>query len=251
MEGEIIQDLSSPHTANRVFLFHSKRHGKIIKKEFGQVSHFKRAVEAMKVVDRSLHPAVYKMDMRRRCLYISYHPRETEPDSMDACAANLMKELHTSTRRYGGVSDPGTGQVYSSWKDYIRKRGSAAVESLMAKGDYRDSFEAQMDRLEDSPFAPVSYIHRDVRPDNIGERKGRYLLLDFEHAMVGDPYWDVARYAFESAQSKEDFYKLYGMDDQERADIYVWLFALDYAAYFVRHNQADSPIFEKCLAFLG
>ncbi|HEX7064793.1 MAG TPA: phosphotransferase [Bacillales bacterium] len=251
LEGDIIQDLSSPHTANRVFLFQSKRHGKIIKKEFGQSSHFKRAVEALKVVNRSLHPAVYKIDMRRQCLYMSYNPRITEPESMDACAADLMKQLHTSTTRYGGVSDPGTGQVFSSWKEYFRKRGSAAVESLKGAGDFKNSFEARMEKLKEAPFAPVSYIHRDVRPDNIGERNGRYLLLDFEHAMVGDPYWDVARYVFESAESKEQFFRLYGIEDKVRADIYVWLFALDYASFFIRRKQTDNPAFDKCLAFLN
>lgn len=250
MRGEIIKDLSSPYTNNRVFLFNSEKHGIIIRKEFDQVTHFKRAVEAFKIVDRSLHPAIYKIDMRRRHLYMSYNPIQTPPESMDACVAELMKKLHTSTKRYGGVRDPGTGQVFSSWKDYLQQKSLKNLEALKCIEDYSQLYEKLISTLKDSPFSPVSCIHRDIRPENIGERKGNYILLDFELAIIGDPYWDVARYVVQTAQSKENFYEMYGIDNVMKADAHVWLLALDFAAYLVRHKLAESKEFETCLAVL-
>jgi thiamine kinase-like enzyme len=251
MKGEIIKDLSSPYTNNRVFLFDSEKHGKIIRKEYDQSIHFRRVIEAFKVVDRSLHPAIYKIDMRRQHVYMSYNPIQAPPDSMDACAVDLMKKLHTSTRRYGGVRDPGTGQVFSSWKNYLQQKGEKNLEALKSIGDYSQPYERLMTELKDSPFSPVSYIHCDIRPFNIGERDGHYILLGFEQAMIGDPYWDVARYVVQEAQAKESFYKIYGIEDVTRANIHVWLFALDFAAYLVRHRSVESKEFEKCLAVLN
>jgi thiamine kinase-like enzyme len=246
MDGEVVKDLSSPHTKNRVYLYESKKHGLIVKKEFFKAVHFKREVEAMTAVNRALHPAVYKIDMKRKHLYLSYHPLSTEPESRDECAAKLMKHLHESTKQYGGVRDPGTGQAFTSWKEYLKQKVFASLEVLQAAGDFGDQFYQKWNDLRDSPFSAVSYIHRDVRFENIGERNGQYLLMDFEHAIIGDPYWDVARYALESAQSKRDLYQAYGVDDPEKADAYIRFFALEYAAYFVKRGQTDLPLYKRC-----
>lgn len=251
MEGEIIEDLSSSHTKNRVYLFRSGRHGDIIKKEFADGIHFKRALEALKIVGRTLHPAIYKIDMRRRHLYMSHDPVRNIPESWDACVSELMKTLHTSTKRYNGVSDPGTGEAFSTWKDFLRKRGRDAVETLSTVKNFRGVFESWMEKVEDSPFAPVSYIHCDIRRENIGERNGRYILLDYEHAKIGDPYWDVARYVLESAESKPAFYEMYGVKNPEKADVFIKLMALDDAAYFIRHGQTDNTEYKNCLEVLN
>ncbi|HET7577879.1 MAG TPA: phosphotransferase [Bacillales bacterium] len=251
MEGEVIRDLSSPHSTNRVYLIRNQRHGDLIKKEFGSHSCFKRVVEAMKAIDRSLHPAIYKIDMRRRHIFMSYNPIKTKPESMDACAANLMKKLHETTKRYSGVRDPGTGRVFSTWKDYLKEKGTDAVETLKKVKDYGKAFEERLATLQDSPFSPVSFIHRDIRPEHIGERRGNYILLDFDLAMVGDPYWDVAQYAFQSAESKETFYKSYEVENTEKADSYIWLFALDFAAHLMKHyGTGNHQELEKCLDVL-
>lgn len=250
MDGETIKDLSGPYSNNEVYLFHSKKHGEIVKKVFNKYTHFKRSIEAFKTIDRSLHPAILKIDMRRITVYMSYAPIQTVPENVDQCAADLMKRLHSSTRRFKAPNDPGTGEAFPFWKDYLKKYGAQWLETLKDVKDYSERFKELMGALKNSARTPTTYIHKDIRFENIGERKGTYILFDFEHAMWGDPYWDVARYVVESAQSKDGFYALYGVEDKARADIYTWMFALSFAAYLVRHDQTDNEKFEKCLAML-
>lgn len=248
MEGQIIRELSNARDANRVYLYRSKRHGDIIKKEFADGIQFKRELEALKKIDRSLHPALYKIDMRRKHLYLSFDPIETAPDSWDACVAELMNHLHTSTRRYSGPQDPGTGEAFTVWKDFLQKRGGNAVEVLRDFKDYGDAFRKWMYEVEDSPFAPVSYIHCNVTRNNIGQRNDGYILLNLEHALLGDPYWDVACYVLEEAQSKDEFYQRYGVENPEKAGVFLKLRALERAAYYFRQRQAEK--FEQCLVAL-
>lgn len=250
MDGEIIKDLSSPYTRNEVYLFDSKKHGPIIKKVIAKPSHFKRAIEAFKTIDRSLHPAILKIDMKQRILYLSYNPIQTAPENIDQCAADLMKRLHTSTKRFSAPNDPGTGEAYPFWKDYLKKYGAEWLETLKDVKDYSERFHERITSLKNSAKTPTTYIHRDIRYEKIGEHKGSYMLFGFEHAVWGDPYWDVARYVVESAQSKDEFYALYGVEDEVRANIYVWMFALALAADFVSNRRTDDERFEKYLALL-
>lgn len=246
----MIKDLSGPYSDNKVYLFQSKKHGEIIKKVFDKHAHFKRSVEALKTLDRSLHPAILKIDMKRLTVYMSYDPIQTVPENVDQCAADLMKRLHTSTQRYKAPNDPGTGEAFPFWKDYLKKYGAEWLQALKGIKDYSDRFHECMGSLKNSPSIPTSYIHKDFRYENIGERKGSYILFDYEHAVWGDPYWDVARYVVESARSKNALYALYGVEDEDRADIYTWMFALSFAAYLVRHDRTDNEKFEKYLTLL-
>lgn len=251
MQGEVIQALNGDDTGNHVYLFQSKRHGMIIKKEFGTQTHFRRAVEALKAIDRSIHPAVVKIDMRQRHLYTSYDPMKTPPASMDDCMADLLKRLHTSTKRYGVASDPGTGRVFSSWKDYLEKEGARWLDTVSNVKDFSKGFEERIHTLSGSAFSPVSYIHGNIGPNQIGERKGRYILFGFGHAIVGDPYWDVATYALLSAQSEETFYDRYGVEDRELIEQYVWFSALRRTAHFITQGRTNHADFERCMAILN
>ncbi|HET7656729.1 MAG TPA: hypothetical protein VFK37_00425, partial [Bacillales bacterium] len=192
MEGEILKDLSTSHSFNQVHLFQAKPHGKIVRKQYGSLSAFKRAVEAFKFVDRSLHPSIYKIDMKHSTIYMSYDPVEQQPKSTDECIANLLKKLHSSTLKYSGVWDPGTGQRYANWKEFLQLKGEKAVQTLGELADYSVYYEKWINAVEESAYSPVSYIHCSISPEHIGQRKGDYILLDFEHAILGDPYWDVA-----------------------------------------------------------
>lgn len=251
MKGEILKSLSDPHSSNQAYLFDSERHGLIVKKQFSRLSNFKRAVEAFKAIDRSLHPSIYKIDMKHRILYMSYDPIEQHPESLDQCVAELLKRLHESTIKYAGVSDPGTGERYSSWKAFMKKKGEWAVQLLGSFHDYGDIYEKWINRLDASAFEPVSYIHGSISQEQIGQRKGNYLLLGFDNAILGDPYWDVACYALEYANAKEVFFNQYGVKDREKVDALLHLAALNRAAFFYQQEWTEAESFHKYLSLLN
>lgn len=251
MEGEILKSLSDTNSTNKVDLFQSKRHGRIVKKQFRNFSRFKRTIEAYKSVDRSLHPSIYKIDMKHQNIYMSYHPIEQQPESMDKTMAELLKKLHESTVKYTGVMDPGTGEQYVNWKSFMKKKSQAGVEILRPLHDYERYYETWTSLLKESSFEPVSYIHGAVRPKHIGQRKDHYLLFGFDHAIMGDPYWDIACYALEYAKSKEMFYNSYGIKDREKVDVLLHLAALDRAAFYYQQGSIQTASFNKCLSLLN
>ncbi|HET7626832.1 MAG TPA: phosphotransferase [Bacillales bacterium] len=249
---EVVRELSEKDSTHRVHLVKHPKHGEIVKKTFFDPVTFKREIEAVKAIDRTMRPVVYKIDVRRRCLYMSYQPLEEAFDcaNKDLAAAALMKQLHHTTRRYGAVYDPGTGEHFTTWKDYLAHAFRKPVESLRDWIAVGERLEEKLAQLKDSPYTPLAYIHGDFRFANIGERNGRLLLFDFDRSMIGDPYWDVAQYAFESARCKSRFYEAYGVEDVAKADAHVWFVALQKAAKLAKSDRTDSNGFAKCMGVL-
>lgn len=250
MEGEVVKALSQHTKQSETFLFASKKHGHIIKKVCHEHMTFKRVVEAMKAIDRSLHPAVLKIDMRRQVIYMSYQPLTTPLEDKHRTAAELLKQLHDATRRYKVVSDPGTGEVYPFWKEYLKKHVPAWLDQLDAEDDIRDVSNQLIKQLPASGAHPVAYIHGQMSSNHIGERKGSPVFLHFDRAIWGDPYWDIAGYIVEEEINPEWFYQCYDVEDKTRIKHYIWLYTLQKAADLYRENRTDGTNYVKLLNYL-
>jgi hypothetical protein len=78
------------------------------------------------------------------------------------------------------------------------------------------------------PFSGFGIIHGDVRSDNLGIRGDRAVLVDWNHAELGNPAFDVA--AWLPSLSLEG-----GPQPDEVADAAVAQFAVPIAGYFAAH----------------
>lgn len=250
-KNEIILDLSSTYTENKVFLIDDSRFGRVVKKQYYKQSGFQREVCAFFSIPSSCRPELYHIDYEKNILYMEYTPIICQSRDFDVICSELMWELHTTTSKNGIVYDPGTGYRATDWAEYIHDKGWKWVESVKKYIDHKvikDHFLALLEELKKMQSTRTSLIHRDIRRNNIGQKGNRYILLDYELIMWGDPYWDVARYLIQHPWSKETFRKKYTLDEKKVA-IYLPLFAFCFVDYLVSANSIGED-FARCMDIL-
>ncbi|TKJ07555.1 hypothetical protein FC702_05205, partial [Bacillus cereus] len=190
----IIVDLSSEFTENKVYLCDSEEFGKTIKKIYKFKAGFYREVEAMNNVHEQLRPDIYYISEQEQVIYSSYNPMKVFPKDPITTLVALTKKLHESSSKIGRVIDPGERYTVDNWMEYLVKRGENWLIELNKYRNYNKIFYSQIEYLSkiysQTLDSRVCIIHRDIRMDNVGEKDGKYILFDYELAMWGDRYWD-------------------------------------------------------------
>ncbi|MCL6525133.1 MAG: aminoglycoside phosphotransferase family protein [Thermoflavifilum sp.] len=226
-------------------MIYSEQIGLAIRKKYAGASGFRREIEAIRRLKEGLSPKLISFSPEALQVYMTFNPLIQPPKDIDATVARVMKELHCSTLGINQcVVDPGTQEFYPHWMDYVKEKVPIWVQNLRTVDDLSFLIDKLTTHVEWDKR--ICLIHRDIRTDNLGQQGERYILLDFELAMWGHPYWDVARYVLQSAQDPEKFLRTYGVTHKQ-LDPYVQLVALGFADYLIRHNGTDSPEFFKCM----
>ena len=231
---KLVRDLSSPWTGNRVELLEKETGERVVRKTYASFSHFARELEAYRVVDESLRPQLLSQSEAERMLEFSYEANITHSVDLDARTVRLMRKLHDQTRRTGTCGLLAGDRTYETWLAYLEEQAAEWVHRLLPIADYRRLYRKLIDWVAVLKPLPVSLVHRDIRPENMAERDGQLLLIDFELAMWGDPYWDLARYVLQYPAAHAVALDAYGGQEQERLDAYVKLYALCFADYLYK-----------------
>jgi len=77
-----------------------------------------------------------------------------------------------------------------AWELVAADRGPLLATGLISAGWLGRALPALLEAQAAAPTAGDRLLHFDVRSDNLCFRDGRALLVDWNHAVAGDPRWD-------------------------------------------------------------
>ncbi|WP_176921599.1 phosphotransferase family protein [Pseudonocardia oroxyli] len=116
--------------------------------------------------------------------------------AVDAVVVELgaqLRLLHASTKSGWGPLRPNAAQGTPTWSDFLRPPREVLedLELSVPAGLLARALEAVDDA--DTTTHESALVHGDFRPANVVVLpSGSVGLVDFEHAMIGDPLWDLA-----------------------------------------------------------
>lgn len=251
LSEEVIKDLSSPWSGNKVKLI-KLNDEEIIKKTYKKNEGFVRELTSFKIIPDDMRPSLIKSNEKTKTIYMSFNPIKYKPHNIDVIMGKLLKAMHDKTISNEKVFDPGKNIVKDDWYHYISTYGPDWIERIKPIKNYSILYESlllQLEEYKESEFSRITIIHRDARFENIGQKNGKYILLDYELAIFGEPMFDVARYCMQSATSINLFLESYNLPKgmNKYLDMFIKLYSLSFLNYLVKNKHFESEDFIKCL----
>jgi hypothetical protein len=115
-----------------------------------------------------------------------------QPGDVEAVLAALADvaaaELHGPLPRLAEVD-------WAGWADVARDPAPFLSLGLVTRDWLESALPALVAARAETPLDGASAVHCDVRSDNLVLRDGRAVLVDWNHARVGNPALDVAAWA--------------------------------------------------------
>jgi hypothetical protein len=159
----------------------------------------------------------------------AYFPPPWRPGDVDAVRATLTE--------LGGVRVEGLPSFPDRWPQWVAVADDAAPFLSLGIASSACLEEALPELLaaEDAlPFSGSALVHGDVRSDNLCIRSGRAVLVDWNHAVLGNPAFDVA--AWLPSLTLEG-----GPQPEDVADAAVAEFAVAIAGFFAARAGLPPP----------
>jgi len=155
-------------------------------------------------------------------------PPPWHPGDIDSVLAALREvaaaPLKGELPRLAASGTPG-------WHDVARDPGPFLGLDVVSAEWIERSLPALLEASDSTPLAGESLVHGDVRSDNLCLRSGHAVLLDWNHARIGNPAFDVAFWlpslVLEGGPAPETF----GVDE----------FAVFVAGFFAAHAGLPAP----------
>ncbi len=254
MTEKIIKDLSSEFTDNKVYLCENKLYGKFIKKVYVNKDKYTKELIGYEEIDEAYRPQLFEYNQNELSIYTAFHPLERKIS--DCEIVDLLYAFHMSTAKRGPVYFPAENKAYQNWIAYIECVSKAWINRLDQY--YVNIIDVVQGLIQDIHTTNqydgfISYIHRDVRSSNIGERNGKLILFDFELGIWGNPLWDIARYGYENLENTtlhKMFIEKYNIEEGLYKS-YLKLYSISFLNYLLKVKSSNSIEIEKCTIFLS
>lgn len=254
MNEKCIKELSSAFTDNRVYYCEHPIDGAYIKKVYTNRDKLDKELTGYQEIKEAYRPKLLKFSYETLSIYTSYNPLKHEVNDQEV--VDMLYDFHMYTLKVGHVYFPVDNHVYENWNTYIVSVSKAWSKHL---SQYYVNIQAVLQTLIEAINIPnpydnrISYIHRDVRMANFGERDNKLILFDFELGIWGNPLWDVARYGYENLENTmlhRIIIQKYGIDEQLYLS-YMKLYGISFLNYILKTEPSNYEEVDKCIGFLG
>ena len=175
----------------------------IVSSKKGKFVYYIATAQANEMVDRKLEKETqniaYKLGITSENIYFDLKSgikinRYIEGDSINHCddfnykkVAKLLLTLHSSEKKASVYYDPLKRLVN------YRKEAETFVEKF--DDDFYELFKVIDDNKKFLLSQPLKLAHNDAQRSNIvRDKKGKYLLIDYEFAANNDPIYDIATF---------------------------------------------------------
>lgn len=254
MNDEIIREISSPYTKNKVWIYNSKDKDIYVKKYIENKEKFENELAAYQLINEKYRPQLIDFDINKKIMICSFNPLSAKKEVEEVvCRLNAF---HMSTFQSGFIRKSLLDEENIRLTEYIEKNAVkwkkkigldlCNVMKLVEKN--LDVISTCNNHYDDM----VSIIHRDIRWSNIGEKNQEIVFFDFELAMWGNPIWDLARLYYEldfSENTKEFILRKYNISEKYFF-AFVDLYVLSFLAYLYEVSSNNGKEIKKCLKWL-
>ncbi|PYE86678.1 aminoglycoside phosphotransferase family protein [Phyllobacterium leguminum] len=249
---------------NRIILLES-RTGPLVLKIYHNAKTWTTEVRALEILGGNGVPVLEEKsgaDERTLWIAMSYLPHSpwgppcNIPSDVFIDFGRHLRKIHDhQNHKFGSISEDGA--QYLHWEQYleesffnyylyISQRNVLSLEELrLIMVFYEDMVRTV------AHISRASLIHRDLRPANIAlsaRDSWAYIgLFDFEHAIFGDPLFDIVRLLDDTISGKQDweeaFWTGYGTDEagrlifHQRHQFYAFLRHLGALRFALENND--------------